>query len=175
MECCWMKFRFLRYSLAIAVVPALVFGSAALLSWRVNAAEGVTHVPLPISVNAVMVSLVDQAAHQIWDGGNQARDLTEREWLLIDLHSQQLAASASAFSLGGTGPADMGWAMSPAWQDWSGRMAAAAMSANAAALARDKGALRTAGDALVETCESCHQIFKPDVPSEGIMHQPHLH
>jgi len=74
-----------------------------------------------------------------------------------------------------TGPADLGWAMSPAWQDWSRSMSAAAMSANAAAVARDKVALRTAGDALVNTCESCHQVFKPDVPSEGIMHQPHLH
>lgn len=139
------------------------------------AAQDHAYVPVPISVNAVMVSLVDQAAHQIWDGGNQARDLTEREWLLIDLHSQQLATSASAVSLGGTGPADIGWAMSPAWQEWSSAMADAAMSANAAAVARDKVALRTAGDALVVTCESCHQVFKPDAPSEGIMHQPHLH
>jgi len=133
------------------------------------------YVPVPISVNAVMVSLVDQAAHEIWDGGNQARDLTEREWLLIDLHSQQLAAAASVVSLGGTGPADTAWAMSPAWQEWSEKMADAAMLANAASLARDKVALRSAGDALVETCESCHQVFKPDLPSEGIMHQPHLH
>ena len=101
-----MKSRFLRYSVVIAVVPALVLGTAALLSWRVNAAEGATHVPVPISVNAVMVSLVDQASHEIWDGGNRARDLTDREWLLIDLHSQQLAAAASVVSLGGTGPAD---------------------------------------------------------------------
>jgi hypothetical protein len=170
-----MKSRFLRYAILASVVPALALGTTALLSWRVNAAAGATHVPVPISANAVMVSLVDQAAHEIWDGGNQVRDLTDREWLLIDLHSQQLAAAASVVSLGGTGPADSGWATAPAWQEWSRRMASAAMLANAAAVARDKGALRTAGDALVETCESCHQIFKPDVPSEGIMHVPHTY
>jgi len=170
-----MRFRFLQYSVAGAAVLAFVFGTSALLSWRVNAAEGAVHVPVLISVNAVMVSLVDQAAHEIWDGGNQARDLTDREWLLIDLHSQQLAATASVVSLGGTGPADLGWAMAPAWQEGSRSMAAAAMSANAAAVTRDKDALRTAGDALVETCESCHQVFKPDVPSEGIMHVPHTY
>lgn len=131
------------------------------------------HVALPISINSVMVSLVDQAAHEIWDGGNQDRDLTDREWLLIEQHALQLAAAGSVISLGGTGPADHGWMLSPAWQDWSHRMSALALEAKAAVDAKSKVALRDAGDKLVDTCESCHKIFKPDVPSEGIMHQPH--
>ena len=131
------------------------------------------HVPLPISINSVMVSLVDQAAHEIWDGGNQDRDLTDREWLLIEQHALQLAAAGSAVSLGGTGPADRGWALSPAWQDWSRKLGTVALEAKQAVDAKSKVALRDAGDKLVDTCESCHKIFKPDVPSEGIMHQPH--
>jgi hypothetical protein len=131
------------------------------------------HVALPISINSVMVSLVDQAAHEIWDGGNQDRDLTDREWLLIEQHALQLAAAGSVISLGGTGPADRGWMLSPAWQDWSHRMSALALEAKDAVDAKSKVALRDAGDKLVDTCESCHKIFKPEIPSEGIMHQPH--
>ena len=147
-----------------------VLGSAAGLA---QAPAVPPHVALPISINSVMVSLVDQAAHEIWDGGNQDRDLTDREWLLIEQHALQLAAAGSVISLGGTGTADQGWMLSPAWQDWSHRMSAVALEVKDAVDAKSKVALRDAGDKLVDTCESCHKIFKPDVPSEGIMHQRH--
>ncbi len=120
-----------------------------------------------------MVALVDQAAHEIWEGGNQDRDLTDREWLLIEQHALQLAAAGSVVSLGGTGAADHGWALSPAWQDWSRKLSSGALEAKQAVDAKSKVALRAAGDKLVDTCESCHKIFKPELPSEGIMHQPH--
>lgn len=131
------------------------------------------HVALPISIDSVMVALVDQAAHEIWEGGNQDRDLTDREWLLIEQHALQLAAAGSVISLGGTGPADRGWMLSPAWQDWSSKLGTVALEVKQAVDAKSKVALRDASDKLVDTCESCHRIFKPDVPSEGIMHQPH--
>jgi len=130
---------------------------------------------MSISQDALMVALVDQSAHEIWDGGNQERDLTDREWLLIEQHSLQLAATATLVSLGGTGPADQGWAASPAWQDWARKLNTVAMSAVQAVAAKDRVALRSVGDALVETCEGCHEAFKPDAPTEGITHQPHYH
>ena len=131
------------------------------------------HVSLPISINSVMVALVDQAAHEIWEGGNQDGDLTDREWMLIEQHALQLATAGSVVSLGGTGPADRGWALSPAWQDWSRKLGVIALEAKEAVDAKSKVALRDAGDKLTDTCESCHKIFKPDLPTEGIMHQPH--
>ena len=39
--------------------------------------------------------------------------------------------------------------------------------------AKDQAALMAAGEALVETCEGCHDAFKPGIPTEGIMHVPH--
>jgi hypothetical protein len=156
---------------ALAASAYALLGGAAGLPQAPAAAP--PHVALPISINAVMVSLVDQAAHEIWDGGNQDRDLTDREWLLIEQHSLQLAAAGTVISLGGTGPADRGWAQSPAWQDWSRKLGVIALEAKQAVDAKSKVALRDAGDKLTDTCESCHKIFKPDVPTEGIMHQPH--
>jgi hypothetical protein len=32
--------------------------------------------------------------------------------------------------------------------------------------------LGTAADALVASCEGCHDAFKPELPTEGIMHLP---
>jgi hypothetical protein len=147
-----------------------MLGSAASLA---QATAPPPYVAMPISINAVMVALVDQAAHEIWDGGNQDRDLTDREWLLIEQHALQLAAAGSVISLGGTGPADHGWMLSPAWQDWSRKLGTVALEAKQAVDAKSKVALRDAGDKLTDTCESCHKIFKPDLPTEGIMHQPH--
>ena len=30
-------------------------------------------------------------------------------------------------------------------------------------------ALRTAGDTLVDVCNDCHDVFKPGIPTEGIL------
>ena len=160
--------------LAVAVLlGASAYGLLGSAAGQAQAPADPPHVGLPISTNAVMVSLVDQAAHEIWDGGNKDRDLTDREWLLIEQHSLQLAAAGTVISLGGTGPADRGWALSPAWQDWSRKLGVIALEAKQAVDAKSKVALRDAGDKLTDTCESCHKIFKPDAPTEGIMHQPH--
>lgn len=160
--------------LAVAVLlGASAYGLLDSAAGQAQAPADPPHVALPISINAVMVSFVDQAAHEIWDGGNQDRDLTDREWLLIEQHSLQLAAAGTVISLGGTGPADRGWALSPAWQDWSRKLGVIALEAKQAVDAKSKVALRDAGDKLTDTCESCHKIFKPDLPTEGIMHQPH--
>jgi hypothetical protein len=50
--------------------------------------------------------------------------------------------------------------------------------ANAAALkateTKNLEALVTANSELVESCERCHKVFKPELPSEGITHG-HIH
>ena len=39
--------------------------------------------------------------------------------------------------------------------------------------AQDQAALLAAGESLVETCEDCHDDFKPGIPTVVIMHVPH--
>lgn len=168
-----MKSAFLRYAVVSATVSALLLGTGGLLSWRVNAAEGATHVPVPVSINALMVAVVDHSAHEIWDAGNEAGTLTGREWQEAEQHAIQLAGSGSLISLGGTGTADAGWVASPAWQDWSQQLTDGAVAALEAIRGQDQMALLDAGGAIVETCEGCHQVFKPDAPTEGLLHIPH--
>ncbi len=167
-----MKSRFLQAALVSAAVLALLLGTAVLLTWRVNAAEEATHVPVPVSINALMVAMVDHSAHEIWDAGN-AGPLSGREWQEVEQHAIQLAASGSLISLGGTGAADTGWVASPEWQNWAQQLTDVAMAAHEAVENQDQMALLDAGSAIVETCEGCHQVFKPDSPTEGILHIPH--
>lgn len=171
-----MKSRCIRHALAAAVVPALALGSAGLFAWRVHAAEAENHVPVPVSINALMVAVVDHSAHAIWDAGNVARNggtLTGRDWQEVEQHSIQLAASGTLISLGGTGTADFGRVESPAWQGYARQLTEAAMAAHDAVENQDQMALADAGDTITATCESCHQTFKPDAPTEGILHVPH--
>jgi hypothetical protein len=129
----------------------------------------------PVSINAEMVSLVDHAAHALWDAEREGRQpKTPADWENIAEHATQLAAAGSLIALPGTGPNDITFTQQPDWQKWSRAMSDAGMAALRASQAMKLNALGTANSQLVETCESCHKRFKPDLPSEGIIHQ-HMH
>ena len=163
----------LNYLIAGVLLSVTVVGMSMLLAWRANAAQGESYfIPVPVSINAMMVALVDHSAHEIWEGGN-ASALTGREWQNVEQHTIQLAAAGSLISTGGTGTADYGWVMSPRWQDWARRLTDGALQANQAVQERDQMALVSAGDAILQACDGCHQIFKPEVPTEGLLHIPH--
>ena len=52
-------------------------------------------IPLRTSINALMVALVDHAAHEIWEAGS-AKTLTGRDWQTVEQHAIQLVASGTA-------------------------------------------------------------------------------
>lgn len=128
-------------------------------------------VPPAVSINALMVSSIDHAAHAIWDAGAKPPK-TDDDWLELDYHAIQLAALGTLISVGGTGPADPGWVRLPDWQRYSQQLTDAGIAARKAAEARDGAAFSSIGDTLVKTCESCHKQFKPDSPTEGLVHKP---
>jgi cytochrome c556 len=135
--------------------------------------------PAPVtprtSINALMVTMVDNAGHVLWDAEKpELAPKNDADWLEIQDHAIQLAAASTIIQLGGTGQADMGWVKQVGWASHSTAMGDAALGALAAAKAKDLPALVKANGALVETCEGCHKAFKPSLPSEGIVHQrPH--
>jgi hypothetical protein len=53
-------------------------------------------------------------------------------------------------------------------------MSDARVAALNAAKSKNFEALVAANGGLVESCEQCHKAFKPELPSEGIVH-PHTH
>jgi hypothetical protein len=124
------------------------------------------------SINAIMVAVVDWAAHEVWEAG-YAETMTGRNWLTAKQYATQLLAAGTLVSLGGTGRVDETWVTNPEWQRWSSRMIDDTKDALRAIEAQDQEALVVAGEGLVAACEGCHEVFKPTIPTEGIMHVPH--
>lgn len=129
-------------------------------------------IEMQTSLNAMMVAVVDWAAHEIWEAG-YAETMTGRNWLTTKQYAIELLAAGTLVSLGGTGRADMAWVEDPEWQEWTAKMIIETQDALRAIEAQDQERLLAAGERLVETCEGCHDIFKPTIPTEGILHVPH--
>ena len=128
-------------------------------------------VTLPVSINAIMVSLVDHASEPLWlDAYQPPKDANG--WREAEYNAYQMAVSGKLIQLAGTGPSDADWAADPQWQAFANDMSAAGMQALAASQAKDVTALDAAGDKLVASCESCHKAFKPGLTSMGIYKSP---
>jgi len=127
---------------------------------------------LRTSINAVMVALVDHAAHEIWEAASAER-LTGRDWQVVEQHALQLVASGSLIARAGTGPQDSEWVSTAAWQEWARELTDGGLAALDAVQKSDQRALDAAGRAIVDTCFGCHDMFKPDAPTEGLLHVPH--
>jgi hypothetical protein len=128
-------------------------------------------VPTVVSVNAVMVGMVDHAGHVIWDAAtDQKAPKTDQDWEEVEHHAIQLAASGTLIALGGTGPADPGWAQLPDWKKYSKELSDEGIVVLNAARSKNRDGISKAGDQIVATCEGCHKQFKPDLPTEGLVH-----
>lgn len=129
-------------------------------------------IEMQTSINAIMVAVVDWAAHEVWEAG-YAETMTGRDWLTVKQYATQLLAAGTLVSLGGTGSADQTWVNNAEWQRWSARMIRDTREILQAIEDQDQEMLLASGEKLLDSCEGCHEIFKPTIPTEGIMHVPH--
>jgi hypothetical protein len=153
-------------------------GSPAEKATPSTAAPAAPTVPVPpvLSTNAMMVGLVDDASHEIWDAvADQTKLKTDEDWFHLQHHATQVALSGTLITIPGTGEADAGWVTKPEWIRFSKELADGGLAALDAARKKDHAALSAAGDRLVNTCEGCHDVFKGELPSEGIFHQREVH
>jgi hypothetical protein len=128
-------------------------------------------IKLPVSINAIMVALVDHASEPLWVDAYVA-PTTEERWKEAEYNAYQVAVGGKLIMLEGTGPNDAAWIADPAWKSIADEMSAAGMEALAATQARNAAALNQAGDRLVAACEDCHKKFKPDLPTMGLYKSP---
>jgi hypothetical protein len=130
-------------------------------------------IPPVLSLNVEMVSLVDHAAHALWDVEKEGHaPTTDQEWEEIEHHALQLQAAGTLITLAGTGKADAGWVKSPDWIMFARKLVDVAATQADAAHQKNLAALVKANGALVDVCEGCHKEFKPELPTEGVVH-PH--
>jgi len=131
-------------------------------------------VPPAVSINALMVAWMDHSAHELWDVEQAGRaPKTDANWRELERHAIQLLASGTLISLGGTGESDREWSQRPTWVTRAQALSHAALSSLNAIRARNLEQLVRANGLLTESCEGCHEEFKPSLPTEGIVHQPY--
>ncbi|MGM0631567.1 MAG: hypothetical protein ACQETO_00175 [Pseudomonadota bacterium] len=121
-------------------------------------------VRLPISINEVMVALVNHAADPIWRADWDQPE-TDAEWREVERLAYQVQVGGTLIQFPGTGPMDDEWVADPAWNRYAQQLSEAGRHAVNSARSQDQTLIRRAGDELVEACEACDIAFKPDLPT----------
>lgn len=165
-----------RRALPLLAAAGLALGSGMLPRAAEEGAAPPESAPLPrselhvpVSIKAMMVSLIDPSAHRIWDLATR-ETLGDAQWQTIGHFATQLATAAPVLTLGGTGETDYEWVEAEEWTLYSRHMMQAAQQAGAAAQVQDAARLRSAADQLLDSCERCHEAFKPSLPHEQQHH-----
>jgi hypothetical protein len=121
---------------------------------------------LPVSLNTVMVAMVNQAADPIWVAAWHSPE-TDKDWRELERRAIQLELGGTLLGVPGTGPLDDTWTANPDWQKWSEQLRNVGARAVQAVKARDIGKISAVGDQIVEICEGCHMDFKLALPTGG--------
>ena len=169
-------FRGGRYTVLVLAAAGLTLGSGMLprAAEEGTDSSGIAPLPrselhVPVSIKAMMVSLIDPAAHRIWDLATR-ENMEDPQWQTVGHFATQLAAAAPVLTLGGTGEEDYQWVEAEEWILYSRHMMQGAQEAAAAVQSQDVERLRSAADQLLESCERCHEAFKPTLPHEQQHH-----
>jgi len=121
---------------------------------------------LPVSLNTLMVALINNAADPIWVAAWR-NPQTDQDWRELERMAVQLEVGGALLSVPGTGPEDQEWVADPAWQAWADKLQQAGIHAVSVVKARDLAGVASVGDEIVEICEGCHMQFKPALPTGG--------
>ena len=122
---------------------------------------------LPVSLNEVMVALVNHSADPIWLAAWRNPE-TDKDWRNLERMAYQLQVAGALLTIPGNGPMDEEWTADPQWTSWSNQLEAAGDRAVKAVAARDITRIASSGDEIVAICEGCHIAFKPDLPTSGM-------
>lgn len=166
----------MRTSLSAAVSSALVLalgGCGQDAEPAPPPAEAANAARLPVSINAAMVGLIDNSADYIWAVGNGDMPRDGNDWDLVRSAAYDMILGGFVTGIPGQGELDAQWTAEENWQRWSDELTRIGQDALPLAEARstDQEAWRAIGDRLVQNCLACHEAFKPEIPSEGILHR----
>src|SRR6476620_7533665 len=119
-----------------------------------------------VSLNQIMVNIVDPHSHEIWDATeNPAKaPKTDEEWRDVRHAAVTLAAGGSLTSMSGNGPKDQVWRSQKDWGRLSQAVSDAGLAATEAVQNRSVAALSKAGDQLLQACLNCHKEYKLVIP-----------
>jgi hypothetical protein len=119
---------------------------------------------LPVSLNEVMVALVNHSADPIWIAEHDPPK-DDKGWRELERHALQLQVAGALLAIPGTGPKDEEWTSRPEWQGFAKSLGKAGEAAVAAVRSRDHALILQSGNEIVDICEGCHKVFKPELPT----------
>ena len=119
-----------------------------------------------ISLNEIMVNIVDPHSHEIWDaaGDPGKAPKTDEDWRNLRHAAVTLAAGGNLTMMSGNGPKDQVWRQQKDWARLSQAVSDAGLAAAQAVQNRSVVAVSKAGDQLLQACLNCHREYKLDVP-----------
>ncbi len=137
------------------------------------AEASLAQVTLPVSINAAMVGIIDQSADFIWAVGNGDMPRNDHDWDQVRGAVYDMILGGQVIQMEGTGEFDAQWVANTDWQTHSEDLTRIGQDALplVEAKSEDVEAWRAIGDRLVQNCLACHELFKPEVPSQGILHE----
>lgn len=116
-----------------------------------------------VSLNEIMVYIVDTHSNELWDAA-MAPPTSDDGWKELQRAAIAIAASGSLTGVSGNGPKDQRWTEQADWAKYSQAMSNAGLAAVTAVRSRNTAEIAKAGDQLVVTCIDCHREYKLDVP-----------
>ncbi|MCL6251239.1 hypothetical protein M3P36_09325 [Altererythrobacter sp. KTW20L] len=126
---------------------------------------------LPVSLNAAMVGMIDHSADYIFALGNGDLPRNANDWHLVSNSAYEIVLGGAVIQIPGTGTFDQQWVEESEWIRLSQELTG--IGEDAVRLAEAKSteveAWRSVGDRLIQNCLACHQQFKPEIPSDGIL------
>jgi hypothetical protein len=165
----WRRAAIAAFALTAAILTGYAWDTAqSAEAARPAAAQG--PLALPISLLDVMRASVEIPADGLWAA--EGAKLTDQDWLLADQDAADLAAAASLFTMAGTGKKDREWVANADWRMWATDVQNTALAIRQAVKAKNQMALATAADHLADVCQSCHDKYRPETPSDGVIRYP---
>lgn len=164
-----MKLAYKIAAATLALTTAACQQSAEAPSEGTAASE--SSLTLPVSINAAMVGMIDHSADYIFAVGNGDLPRNDNDWHLVSNSAYEIVLSGAVIQIPGTGEFDREWVQNPEWIELSEELTRIGQDSVQLAEAKstDVEAWRAVGDRLIQNCLNCHQKFKPEIPSEGIL------
>jgi len=116
-----------------------------------------------VSLNEIMVYVVDSHSNELWDAA-MTPPTSDDGWRELQRAAIAIAAAGSLTRVSGNGPKDQQWTQQADWAKYSQAMSNAGLAAVMAVRSRNATEIAKAGDQLVVTCIDCHREYKLDVP-----------
>jgi hypothetical protein len=119
---------------------------------------------LPVAFDAIKVALINKASDPYWSA-TWNNPQTDRDFRELEHLAYQVQLGGELLQVPGTGQSDAELAADPRWLELAEQLSQDGARAVNAVRSRNTDLMQRAGGQLIETCETCHREFAPELPT----------